>query len=50
MFSEGFINILSEKGWLDNAPVAKDKDGKFDPNLSIVDECIGYPLAAAGFY
>jgi len=50
MFASGLINILSEKGWLDKCPVVKDKDGKFDPNLSIIDECIGYPLAAAGFY
>lgn len=50
MFAQGLINIVAQRGWLDNAPFAKDKDGKFDPNLSILDECIAYPLAAAGFY
>jgi len=50
MFATSLINIMSEKGWLDKCPLVKDADGKFDPNLSIIDECIGYPLAAAGFY
>lgn len=50
LFADGLINLLSQKGYLDNCPVVKDKDGKFDPNLSIIDECIAYPLAAAGFY
>jgi len=59
MFATGFINILSmQTTWLDKCPLAKypanhenaELAGKFDPNASIIDECIGYPLAAAGFY
>lgn len=51
MFAQGLINLLAYYGVMDKFGnyVARDDDGKFDPNLSIVDECIGYPLAALGF-
>jgi len=52
LFADGLINLLTQKGWMAKCDkyMAKDADGKFDPNASIIDECIAYPLAAAGFY
>lgn len=51
MFAEGFINVLAQQGIMDKCTcVAKDANGKFDPDASYLDECLAYPLAAAGFY
>jgi len=51
MFAEGFINILSEYGFMDKLPNAiVGEDRPFNPDKSYLDEAIGYPLAAFGFY
>jgi len=51
LFAEGFINLLSKWGVMTKCTcVAKKKDGSFDADGSWLDECIAYPLAAAGFY
>jgi len=51
MFAEGFINILSEYGWMDKFPNAiVGEERPFNPDNSYLDEAIGYPLAAFGFY
>lgn len=51
LFAEGAINILSEKGVMDKLPNAiVGEERPFNPDKSYLDECIGYPLAAFGFY
>merc|ERR1712217_564163 len=49
IFAEAFISMLGEAGIMDECPdwIATKP---FDANQSYLDEIIGYPLAAAGFY
>lgn len=49
LFAGACFNIAGDRGWMDKLPdslVTKP----FDPDNSYLDECIAYPLAAAGFY
>jgi len=51
MFAEGAINILPEKGIMDKLPdCLVGEERPFNPDKSYLDEVIGYPLAAFGFY
>jgi hypothetical protein len=51
MFAEGAFGLLAEHGILKKFPdsLVPDKE-PFNPDTTYVDEIIGYPLAAGGFY
>ena len=50
MFSRALFAFLDERGWLAKCVCVKQGDDKpWDHNESIIDEVIGYAVAAAGF-
>lgn len=49
MFALAVLDLSSERGLMDRLPDWL-VDKPFDPDASFIDEAIGYPLAAAGFY
>lgn len=46
IFADSLIELLTEKGLMDKVPGISIP---FDPNESVLDEVIGYTLAALGF-
>jgi len=49
MFAEGFFNVCTERGWMEQLPDFLTSK-PFDPDQSYLDEGIAYPLAAVGFF
>lgn len=50
IFAEAFISMMGEAGILDKMPDCITGPKPFDANQSYLDEVIGLPLAAWGFY
>jgi len=46
MFSQGLVDLLNEKGLMEKIPFIKKP---FDPDDSVIDDLVGYVIAAAGF-